>query len=69
MRRWVFWGRVGLGGAFLVAFVFIVVVTVVLTTFMYLYINGHRQTYNVHKNVIPLRSEHGLCPSSHEFID
>lgn len=40
-------GRVGLGSAFLVVLVFIAVVTVVvLATFMYLYINGYRQTYN-----------------------
>lgn len=55
MRRWVFWGRVGLGGVFLMVFVFIAVVTVVvLATFMYLYINGYRQTYNAQENVIPL---------------
>lgn len=37
----------GLGSAFLVVLVFIAVVTVVvLATFMYLYINGYRQTYN-----------------------
>lgn len=44
----------GLGGAFLVILVFIAVVTVVLTTFMYLYINGIRQTYNAQENVILL---------------